>query len=237
MDQIIKTNTATTSTFLNTSEVLEEQWKTAKQTIRDKIASTAQSQARRMLEEEIGPEQLCEELSKLRLDYVSINVTENEARDKMSQNYIEAMMKNMGQVTGRITARELNLKNDVLQMLNDELQKQNDELQMENDSTALLKEESERIVLENDALKNQILEQENASKKDIIKLELYGLFIHEKISWEDVVSAVLPAIAIDIGVQTQWLRSCQFRDQNHANLFLQTINSQYVKKCHDQQLT
>ena len=55
------------------------------------------------------------ELSKLRLDYVSINVTENEARDNMSQNYIEAMMKNMGQVTGRITARELNLKNDVLQ--------------------------------------------------------------------------------------------------------------------------
>ena len=36
MDQIIKTNTATTSTFLSTSEVLEEQWKTAKQTIRDK---------------------------------------------------------------------------------------------------------------------------------------------------------------------------------------------------------
>jgi len=89
MDQIIKTNTATTSTFLSTSEVLEEQWNRAKESIRDKIASTAQSQAIRMLEEKFGPE----ELSKLRFDYVSINVTENEARDNMYQNYIETMMK------------------------------------------------------------------------------------------------------------------------------------------------
>ena len=190
MDQLIKTNSATNSTFLSTSEVLEEQWKRAKQSIRDKIASTAQSQARRMLEEEIGPEQLCEELSKLRLDYVSINVTENEARDHMYQNYIEATMKNMGHMP-IITSCALKLKNDELQMLNKQL-------------TEEIRQREQQLNFQQQQL-HQYNNAKNKIRKDSIKLSLYEHYIRENL---------LPC-----GLSV-----------------LETLNSQYVKKCNEQQL-
>ncbi len=86
----ILTSNQTTSNNSNTIELQEskDKWKSSRQGIRDKIAETATAQARLMLSEQddIGnPAQLCEVLSKLRLEYTEITVQEKEEQEKIMQ--------------------------------------------------------------------------------------------------------------------------------------------------------
>lgn len=97
---ILTSNQTTTRKFTIELQESKDRWKAIRQEIRDKIAETATSQARLMLSEEddIGnPAQLCEELSKLRLEYTEIIVQEKEEQAKIMQEYTEQTIINMGQ--------------------------------------------------------------------------------------------------------------------------------------------
>jgi hypothetical protein len=98
MDILTSNNTTTRKFTIELQESLDK-WKAKRQEIRDKIAETATAQARIMLSEEddIGnPAQLCEELSKLRLEYTEITVQEKEEREKIMNDYMQQIMGNMG---------------------------------------------------------------------------------------------------------------------------------------------
>ena len=96
---ILTSNTATTRKYTIELQESLDKWKAKRQDIRDKIAETATMQARLMLSEEndIGnPAQLCEELSKLRLEYTEITVQEKEEKERIMKTYMEEVMINMG---------------------------------------------------------------------------------------------------------------------------------------------
>ena len=96
---ILTNNAKTTREFTIAHQELNDNWKSLRQDIRDKIAQTATTQARLMLseEEDIGnPAQLCEELSKLRLEYTELIVQEKEERAKIMKEYMDNIMENMG---------------------------------------------------------------------------------------------------------------------------------------------
>jgi hypothetical protein len=98
MDILTSNNTSTRKFTIGLQESLDK-WKAKRQEIRDKIAETATAQARLMLSEEddIGnPAQLCEELSKLRLEYTEITVQEKEERERIMSEYMQQIMGNMG---------------------------------------------------------------------------------------------------------------------------------------------
>ena len=99
---ILTSNQTTTRKFTIELQESKDKWKSSRQEIRDKIAETATAQARLMLSEQddIGnPAQLCEELSKLRLEYTEIIVQEKEEQVKIMQEYTEQTIINMGNPT------------------------------------------------------------------------------------------------------------------------------------------
>ena len=99
---ILTSNQTTTRKFTIELQESKDKWKSLRQGIRDKIAETATAQARLMLSEEddIGnPAQLCEELSKLRLEYTEIIVQEKEEQAKIMQEYTNQTIGNMGNPT------------------------------------------------------------------------------------------------------------------------------------------
>ena len=88
----ILTSNQTTSNNSNTIELQEskDKWKSSRQGFLDKIVETTTTQTRLMLSEQddIGnPAQLCEVLSKLRLEYTKIIAQEKEEHDKIIQKY------------------------------------------------------------------------------------------------------------------------------------------------------
>ena len=96
---ILTSNQTTTRKFTIELQESKDKWKSLRQGIRDKIAETATTQARLMLSEEddIGnPAQLCEVLSKLRLEYTEITVQEKEEQEKIMQEYTNQTIINMG---------------------------------------------------------------------------------------------------------------------------------------------
>ena len=96
---ILTSNQTTTRKFTIELQESKDKWKSSRQGIRDKIAETATAQARLMLSEEddIGnPAQLCEVLSKLRLEYTEIIVQEKEEQAKIMQEYTNQTIINMG---------------------------------------------------------------------------------------------------------------------------------------------
>jgi len=96
---ILTSNQTTTRKFSIALQESKDKWKSFRQGIRDKIAETATAQARLMLSEEddIGnPAQLCEELSKLRLEYTEITVQEKEEQEQIMLEYTDQIICNMG---------------------------------------------------------------------------------------------------------------------------------------------
>ena len=96
---ILTSNQTTTRKFTIELQESKDRWKSTRQGIRDKIAETATAQARLMLSEEddIGnPAQICEELSKLRLEYTEITVQEKEEQEQIMSDYMQQIMGNMG---------------------------------------------------------------------------------------------------------------------------------------------
>lgn len=96
---ILTSNQTTTRKFTIELQESKDKWKSLRQGIRDKIAETATTQARLMLSEEddIGnPAQLCEVLSKLRLEYTEITVQEKEEHAKIMKEYTDQTIGNMG---------------------------------------------------------------------------------------------------------------------------------------------
>jgi hypothetical protein len=96
---ILISNTTTTKKFTIELQESKDKWKSLRQGIRDKIAETATAQARLMLseEEDIGnPAQLCQELSKLRLEYTEITVQEKEELRKIMNEYSSQLKNNLG---------------------------------------------------------------------------------------------------------------------------------------------
>jgi hypothetical protein len=96
---ILTNNAKTTREFTIALQELNDKWKALRHGIRDKIAQTATTQARLMLseDEDIGnPAQLCEELSKLRLEYTEITVQEKEENAKIMKEYMDNIIGNMG---------------------------------------------------------------------------------------------------------------------------------------------
>jgi hypothetical protein len=96
---ILISNATTTKKFTIELQESKDKWKSLRQGIRDKIAETATAQARLMLseEEDIGnPAQLCQELSKLRLEYTEIIVQEKEEQGQIMQEYTDQTIGNMG---------------------------------------------------------------------------------------------------------------------------------------------
>ena len=96
---ILTSNQTTTRKFTIELQESNDKWKSLRQGIRDKIAETATAQARLMLSEEddIGnPSQLCEELSKLRLEYTEITVQEKNEQCKIMKDYSIETISNMG---------------------------------------------------------------------------------------------------------------------------------------------
>ena len=95
---ILAKNTATTEKY---SEILESslsRWNVLRVEVRDKIAETAATYARLMLEAEddIGnPDELCNQLSKLRLKYTEIKIQEGEEQAKIMQSYFNETNENM----------------------------------------------------------------------------------------------------------------------------------------------
>jgi len=98
MDILIN-NATTTRKFTIELQEFNDKWKSLRNDIRDKITLTVGVQSRLMLseEEDIGnPAQLCEWLSKLRLEYTELIVQEKEERAKIMKEYMDNIMKNMG---------------------------------------------------------------------------------------------------------------------------------------------
>ena len=98
---ILTSNQTTTRKFTIELQESKDKWKSLRQGIRDKIAETATTQARLMLSEEddIGnPAQLCEVLSKLRLEYTEITVQEKEEQAKIMQEYTNQTIINMKRI-------------------------------------------------------------------------------------------------------------------------------------------
>ena len=96
---ILTNNTTTTRTFCIQLQESMDKYRSLRQQIRDKIAETATAQARLMLSEkqDIGnPAQLCEELSKLRLEYTEITVQEKVEKEQIMSTYMQQIMGNMG---------------------------------------------------------------------------------------------------------------------------------------------
>jgi len=96
---ILTSNQTTTRKFTIELQESKDKWKSSRQGIRDKIAETVTAQARLMLSEQddIGnPAQLCEVLSKLRLEYTEIIVQEKEEQAKIMQEYTNQTIINMG---------------------------------------------------------------------------------------------------------------------------------------------
>ena len=96
---ILTNNTTTTRKFSIQLQESMDKYKSLRQQIRDKIAETATAQARLMLSEkqDIGnPAQLCEELSKLRLEYTEITVQEKVEKEQIMSTYMQQIMGNMG---------------------------------------------------------------------------------------------------------------------------------------------
>ena len=96
---ILTSNQTTTRKFTIELQESKDKWKSSRQGIRDKIAETVTTQARLMLSEQddIGnPAQLCEVLSKLRLEYTEIIVQEKEEQAKIMQEYTNQTIINMG---------------------------------------------------------------------------------------------------------------------------------------------
>jgi len=95
---IIAKNTATTEKY---SEILESslsRWNVLRVEVRDKIAETAATYARLMLEAEddIGnPDELCNQLSKLRLKYTEIKIQEGEEQATIMLSYFNETNENM----------------------------------------------------------------------------------------------------------------------------------------------
>ena len=96
---ILTKNAETTTKYIKALQAIDAKWIKERQRIRNKIAETATSQARLMVEAtyDVGnPEQLCEELSKLRLEYTEIIVKEGEEKKKLMNEYMENITAIMG---------------------------------------------------------------------------------------------------------------------------------------------
>ena len=96
---ILTSNNTTTRKFTITLQESNDKWKSLRKDLRDKISKTATTLARVMLQEteDIGnPAQMCEELSKLRLEYTEITVQEKEEREKIMKDYTDETTSNMG---------------------------------------------------------------------------------------------------------------------------------------------
>ena len=97
---IIAKNTATSEKFSKTLEESLSRWNVQRVTVRDKIAETISTQGRLMLEADddidIGnPEELCNQLSKLRLKYTEIKIQEGEEQATIMLSYFNETNENM----------------------------------------------------------------------------------------------------------------------------------------------
>jgi len=95
---IIAKNTATTEKYSKTLEESLSKWNVQRVAVRDKIAQTIATQGRMMLEadDDIGnPDELCNQLSKLRLKYTEIKVQEGEEQARIMQSYFNETNENM----------------------------------------------------------------------------------------------------------------------------------------------
>lgn len=97
--EILGKNLETTNEYNLLLKSVDEKFKALRIDIRDKIAETATTQAKKMLEntDDIGnPEVLCDEISKLRLKYTEIIVKEKEEKEKIMDEYMKKIIVNMG---------------------------------------------------------------------------------------------------------------------------------------------
>ena len=116
----ILTSNQTTSNNSNTIELQEskDKWKSSRQGFLDKIVETTTTQTRLMLSEQddIGnPAQLCEVLSKLRLEYTEIIVQEKEEQAKIMQEYTNQTIGNMGSPHSKDDALKLKVYEKYIQ--------------------------------------------------------------------------------------------------------------------------
>ena len=121
---ILTSNATITRKFSIELQDSKDSWKAERQNIRDKIAETATAQARLMLTEEddIGnPAQLCEVLSKLRLEYTEITVREKEEQEQIMKDYTEQTISNMDSLATSsynwLTNKNVRLQEEITKML------------------------------------------------------------------------------------------------------------------------
>lgn len=93
--RIMENITQITNTFKLRITSLEQKWEDKSDQIRKTIVATAQLQARKMLDNKTGPEQLCEELSKLKLEYITIKEQEEIERQEILLDYQYEMIINL----------------------------------------------------------------------------------------------------------------------------------------------
>jgi hypothetical protein len=97
---ILTANQTTTTNFAVTIEGINAKYKKEKKDLKKIIAETATTQAQQILadddDDSMGnPEELCQKLAKLRLQYNSIIVKQKQEMESIMKNYCTEIFENM----------------------------------------------------------------------------------------------------------------------------------------------